>query len=87
MDRIMTTLELKVTLPDDLARRAKEAGLLSSEAVAAMLSERLRARHVDELFVAMDRMAAVDAPAAMSPEEVAGEIAAIRAERRAKNAG
>ena len=34
----------------------------------------------------MDRKAAVDAPAALSPEEVAEEIAAMRAERRVKNA-
>jgi hypothetical protein len=31
----------------------------------------------------MDRMGAVDEPAIMSPEEVAEEIAAMRAERRA----
>ena len=40
----------------------------------------------DELFAAMDRMAAVDEPAAMSPEEVTQEIATMRAQRRAKNA-
>lgn len=44
------------------------------------------AQRVDELFAAMERMAAVDEPAVMSPEEVAQEIAALRAERRAKNA-
>ena len=44
------------------------------------------AQRVDELFAAMERMAAVDEPAVMSPEEVAQEIAALRAARRAKNA-
>ena len=44
------------------------------------------AQRVDDLFAAMDRMAAVDEPAAMSPEEVAQEIVAMRAERRAKDA-
>jgi hypothetical protein len=34
----------------------------------------------------MDRMAAVDEPAVMSPEEVAEEIAAMRAERRDQRA-
>jgi hypothetical protein len=31
----------------------------------------------------MDRMSAIDEPAIMSPEAVAAEIAAMRAERRA----
>ncbi len=34
----------------------------------------------------MDRMAGGDEPAVMSPEDVAQEIATMRAERRAKNA-
>jgi hypothetical protein len=34
----------------------------------------------------MDRMTRVDEPAAMSPEELAQEIATMRAERRADNA-
>ena len=47
--------------------------------------EKLKQR-VDELFAAMDRMAAVDEPAVMSPEEVAQEIAAMRTEQRDKRA-
>ena len=51
-----------------------------------MLRERLKSQRVDELFGAMDRMAAVDTPAAMSPEEIAEEIRVMRTEQRAKNA-
>ena len=36
----MTTLELKLNLPDDLAKRAQSAGLLTPEAIEAMLRER-----------------------------------------------
>lgn len=36
----------------------------------------------DQLSLAMDRMAAEPQPETMSPEEVAEEIAAMRAERR-----
>jgi hypothetical protein len=50
------------------------------------LREQIRTQRVDELFTAMDRMAAVSDPAPMSPEEVTREIAAMRAERRAKAA-
>ena len=77
----MTTVQ--INLPDQLAREAKRAGLLSPELVEKWLREQLKAQRVDELFSAMDRMAAVDEPAAMSPEAVASEIAAMRAERRA----
>ena len=83
----MTTLELTLNLPDELAQHAQRAGLLTSEAIEAMLREQLKAQRVAELFGAMDRMAAVDTPAAMSPEEVAEEIRIMRAERRAQNAG
>ena len=83
----MTTLELKLNLPDDLAKRAQSAGLLTPEAIEAMLREHLKAQRMAELFVAMDRMAVVDEPPAMSPEEVAEEIRVMRAERRVKAAG
>ena len=82
----MTTLELKLNLPDQLARDAKAAGLLTPEAIESMLREQLKAQRVDELFAAMDRMAVVNEPPAMSPEEVAEEIRVMRAERRAKAA-
>jgi hypothetical protein len=78
----MTTIE--ITLPDQLAQEAKRAGLLSSSAIERWIREQLEARHTDEFFAAMDRMAAVDEPAAMSPEQVAEEIRAMRSERRGK---
>ena len=81
----MTTVQ--ITLPDQLAQEAQDAGLLTSATIERMLREQLKTRHVDELFTAIDRMAAVDTPAAMSPEEVAQEIRIMRAERRAKNTG
>lgn len=80
----MTTVQ--ITLPDQLAQEAQSAGLLASDALEELLREHLKLRRVDELFAAMDRMAAVNDPAAMSPEEVAEEIAAMRAERRIKAA-
>jgi hypothetical protein len=76
----MTTVQ--ITLPDQLAQEAQRAGLLSPEMFEKWLREQLRARRVDKLFSAMDRMAAVDDPAILSPEAVAEEIAAMRAERR-----
>lgn len=77
----MTTVQ--ITLPDQLAQEAQRAGLLSPAKLERWLRDQLEAQRVDELFAAMDRMAAVDEPAVMSPEEVAQEIAAMRAERLA----
>ena len=76
----MTTVQ--ITLPDQLARDAEQAGLLSPERFENWLREQLRAQSADRLFSAMDRMSAVGEPAFMSPEEVAEEIAAMRSERR-----
>lgn len=77
----MTTVQ--ITLPDQLVQEAQRAGLLSPRAIERWLREQLKARRVDELFSAMDRMAVVDEPAVMSPEEIAEEVRVMRAERRA----
>ena len=79
----MTTVEF--ILPDQLALDAQSAGLFNAVSIERMLREQIKSKHVDELFTAMDRMASVDMPAAMTPEEVAEEIRAMRAERRAKS--
>jgi hypothetical protein len=80
----MTTVQ--ITLPDQLAQEAQRAGLLSSARLERWLRDQLETQRVDDFFVAMDRMSTVDEPAVMSPEEVAREIASMRAERRSKNA-
>ena len=79
----MTTVEF--ILPDQLALDAQSAGLLNAVSIERMLREQIKSKQVDELFTAMDRMAAMDMPAAMTPEEVAEEIRAMRAERGAKS--
>ena len=72
----MTTVEF--ILPD----QPQSAGRLNAASIERMLREQIKSNHVDELFTAMDRMAAVDMPAAVTPEEVAKEIRAMRAEAR-----
>ena len=79
----MTTVQ--ITLPDQLAQEAQRAGLLSPKLLETWLREQLKAQHLDQLFSAMERMSAVDEPAVLSPEAVAEEIAAMRAERRVLN--
>jgi len=65
----MTTLQLKLTLPDELAKQARAAGLLKSEAIVAMLRERLRQQAGEEL--------------PMTEEEIQAEIDAVRKARKA----
>ena len=74
---------LTIELPDQLVDEARDAGLLSSEAIETMLRERLERRHIDELLDATERLAATDEPA-MTLEEIQVEVNAVRAERRAR---
>lgn len=77
----MATVQFE--LPDQLAQEAQRAGLLSPSRLQAWLQEQLAAQRVDAFFAAIERMGAQDEPAAMSPEEVAAELEAMRAQRRA----
>jgi len=81
----MTTVQ--ITLPDQLAQEAQRAGLLSQPALEKLLRAELQAQRQDVFFAAMGQMAQEAEPPAMSPEEVAGEIRAMREERRAKASG
>jgi hypothetical protein len=49
----MTTIQ--ITLPDELAKEAEQAGLLSPESLEQLLREKLRAQSFDQLFAEMDR--------------------------------
>jgi hypothetical protein len=80
----MTTLELTLNLPDDLAQRAKDAGLLSNEAIEKLLREQLRRQAGEELRTMLDRVQSTGTP--MTEDEVQAEIDASRAEKRAKRA-
>lgn len=77
----MTTLEFKVSLPDQLAEEAKRAGLLRPEAIESMLRERLRQQSAAELRDAMDKMAA-SGEAEVPMEEIVAAVKAYRQERR-----
>ena len=70
-------------LPTDLEREAEAAGLLTPEAVAAMLRENLRRHHLRELLRDAREMAGGDIPP-MTMEEIQEEVDAVRVERRAQ---
>jgi hypothetical protein len=80
----MTTVQ--IDLPDELARDAQAAGLLTSEALEQILREQLRKRAGAELRALWDRMPAEE----LTPEieqEIVEEVRAVRAERRKRGAG
>jgi hypothetical protein len=81
----MTTVQIQ--LPDELAQDAKDAGLLTSEALAAMLRARLRRKQTGEsLRATWERMPLEE----LTPEieqMIDEEVRAVRAERRKRNAG
>ena len=75
----MTTLQLKVDLPDPLAAEAQAAGLLDPAQLERMLREALRVKRVEKLALIRDVLVANPLPP-MTPEEIQAEIAAYRAE-------
>ncbi len=77
----MTTVQ--ITLPDQLAQEAERAGLLSSESLEELLRKQLRAKAAGELIAILDKLDTAGNEDYMSPEEVAEEIKAMRAEKRA----
>lgn len=76
------TLDLKLDLPENVFKEAKEAGLLQPAEIERLLREELRRRRVDELFATVDKLAALEFPP-LTEEELEAEIAAAR-EARAK---
>lgn len=73
----MSTLDFKLSLPDQLRKEAEAAGLLSSKEIERLLREEIRRRRVDNLFAAADRLAALDLPI-LSDEEITEEIRLAR---------
>lgn len=82
----MTTLEIKFSLPDGLAKEAQQAGLLAPEELERLVREALRTKRVERLIKAREKLAADPLPP-MTPEEIQAEIDAYRAQvRRASGA-
>ena len=79
--------ELKLTLPDRLAREAREAGLLEPRAIKTLLREAMRRRAAArEVLAVAGRGAAAGGPP-LGEQEIQAEIDAVRrAQRRRRRA-
>lgn len=79
----MTTLELKLNLPDRLAREAQAAGLLAPDVLAQPLKGAMRRRAGLALLAGAARaIAAGSAP--LSMKEIQEEVYAVRRARRSR---
>ena len=77
----MTTLELKLNLPDRLAREAQAAGLLTPEALSDLLKDAMRRRAAQVLLAgAAHATTAGSKPLPMA--EIQAEVKAVRQARK-----
>lgn len=78
----MTFIDLKLELPDSLAREAEAAGLLSPRAIARLLREGVRRKAAKRLLEGAARATAAGSKP-MSMAEVQREVSEVRKARRA----
>ena len=81
----MTTLELKLDLPERLARDAQAAGLLTPQALRAMLKDAVQRRAAQALLAGAARGSAAGTRP-LSMKDIQAEVAAVRGERRSRRA-
>ena len=78
--------KIQIELPEATAQAAREAGLLTPQALDRLLNDALRRRQaINSLLSIADRVAAAGIPP-MTEEEINAEVKATRAERK-KRAG
>jgi len=75
-------IEIRLSLPDSVAREAEACGLLEPGSLEAMLRGELRRRRVDRLFEAADRLAALS-ELPLTEQEVEVEVQAACQETKA----
>ena len=77
----MTELELKLSLPDQLASQAKAAGLLTSEAIERLVREAIRKAAIQR-FTEIGQRLRESGGGEITPAELESELKAVRAELR-----
>jgi hypothetical protein len=80
----MTTIQIE--LPDATAQAAREAGLLTTEALERLLNEALRRKEAADSFLSIVGRVTAAGVAPMSMEEINAEVKAARAARKQRRA-
>ncbi len=78
----MTTLEVKLNLPEKLVKDAKAEGLLTPRALARLLRDAMRRRALERFLSVADRVKAAKVQP-LSMDEIQAEVNAVRKARRA----
>jgi hypothetical protein len=79
----MTTLEVKLDLPDRLAREALAAGLLTPKALRDMVKDAMQRRAAQTLLAGAQRASAAGSKP-LSMKEIQAEVNTVRRERKTK---
>jgi hypothetical protein len=79
-------MQVTLNLPDDVARRAQDAGLLTVECVQNLLEEAMRRAAGRKLMSMAERLHAAGV-APMNDDELDNLIHGVRAERKESDAG
>ena len=79
----MTTLEVKLDLPDRLAREALAAGLLTPNALREMVKDAMRRRAAQTLLAGAERASAAGSKP-LSMKAIQAEVNSVRRQRKAK---
>ena len=77
----MTTLEVKLTLPDGLAQEAQRAGLLTGRAIERLIEEAIRREAGKKLLDAMQRLRDANIPP-LTEDEIDEAVRAARTAAR-----
>jgi hypothetical protein len=81
----MTTLELRLELPDRLAREAQAAGLLKPRALSRLLADAMRKRAAQSLLAGAAQ-ASAQGSARLSMKQIQAQVNAVRATRTRRSA-
>ncbi|WP_295430132.1 hypothetical protein [uncultured Thiodictyon sp.] len=77
----MQTVDLKITLLDQVAREAREAGLPTERGIERLIEDAIRREAGTKLLDAMRQLRDARVPH-LTEDEIAAEVAAVRARRR-----
>ena len=77
----MTELELKLSLPDQLAKQAKAAGLLTSESIERLVRDAIRKAAAQRL-IELGKCLREPGTSEITGAELEAELKAVRAELR-----
>lgn len=77
----MTTLEVKLNLPDQVAQEAKRAGLLTGRAIERLIEEAVKREAGKKLLDAMQRLRDANVPP-LAEDDIAAEIKAAHTARK-----